>query len=87
MGSRKTVSQLTQQVKICAVSLHNTLQTLQALVKFTLRLFFWLRTSKRTMASVLAWDPSPLQRHFLMTKNRNEICVRIPGMGNGNNRT
>ena len=39
------------------------------------------------MASVLAWDPSPLQRHFLVTKNRNEISVRIPGMGNGNKRT
>lgn len=39
------------------------------------------------MASVLAWDPSPLQRHFLVTKNRNEISVRIPGMENGNKRT
>ena len=41
MDSRKTLSQLTQEVKhLCCVSLHNTLETLQTLVKFTLRLFF-----------------------------------------------
>ena len=70
MDSRKT--------EFGRASLQNTLETLQALIKFTLRLFFWLRTSKWTMASVLAWDPSPLQRHFLMTKKPKQNLYQNP---------